>query len=131
MSKVSDKPDAERRWDRSDQRELAIILDLYDLTLYLIQRYERFPRHHPYGLGSAIKTRLQTLLGLLVRAKYSLRASTKSVLAVIEDPVEQAEGLGSDLRLTRLDSARLRWRACLYEDQSPLFRPSDALPNSP
>ena len=31
--------------------ELKIISDFYDFTFYLIQRIEKFPRHHRYSLG--------------------------------------------------------------------------------
>ncbi len=31
-------------------QELKVISDFYDLMLYLIQRIEKFPRHHRYSL---------------------------------------------------------------------------------
>ena len=51
--------------------ELKVIQDFYDLMLYLIQRVEKFPRHHRYSLGITIENRLQEMLGLLLRAKFS------------------------------------------------------------
>ena len=51
--------------------ELRVISDFYDFALYLSQRIERFPRHHRYALGQSIEQRLQLILGLLLRAKYS------------------------------------------------------------
>jgi hypothetical protein len=50
--------------------ELKVISDFYDFTLWLVQRVEKFPRHHRYSLGTAIENRLQTILALLLRAKY-------------------------------------------------------------
>ena len=35
--------------------ELKVIQDFYDLMLYLIQRVEKFPRHHRYSLGITIE----------------------------------------------------------------------------
>ncbi|MBV8780212.1 MAG: diversity-generating retroelement protein Avd [Phycisphaerae bacterium] len=52
------------------EQELKVISDFYDFMLYLIQRVETFPRHHRYSLGIAIENRLQTILALLLRAKY-------------------------------------------------------------
>jgi hypothetical protein len=52
-------------------QELKVIQDFYDFTLWLIQHTEKFPRHHRYSLGMAIENRLQRVLELLLRAKYS------------------------------------------------------------
>ena len=52
-------------------QELKVISDFYDFMLWLIKHTEKFPRHHRYSLGVAIENRLQSLLGLLLRAKYS------------------------------------------------------------
>jgi len=52
-------------------QELKIISDFYDFMLWIIKHTEKFPRHHRYSLGLAIENRLQLLLGLLLRAKYS------------------------------------------------------------
>ena len=32
-------------------QELKVISDYYDLMVYLVQRIEKFPRHHRYSLG--------------------------------------------------------------------------------
>jgi hypothetical protein len=50
--------------------ELKVIADFYDFMLWLIQHTEQFPRHHRYSLGVAMENRLQTILALLLRAKY-------------------------------------------------------------
>jgi len=50
--------------------ELKVISDFYDFTLWLVQRVEKFPRHHRYSLGTAIENRLQTILAHLLNAKY-------------------------------------------------------------
>ena len=52
-------------------QELKIIADFYDFMLWLVQHVEKFPRHHRYSLGIAIENRLQTILSLLLRAKYA------------------------------------------------------------
>lgn len=51
-------------------KPLQVIQDCYDLTAYLVQRVEKFPRHHRYSLGLAIESRLQTVLALLICARY-------------------------------------------------------------
>ena len=51
--------------------ELKVIADFYDFALWLIRHVEKFPRHHRYSLGRDIEARLQTILALLLRAKYS------------------------------------------------------------
>ena len=50
--------------------ELKVIGDFYDFMLWTIRHTEKFPRHHRYSLGIAIENRLQSILGLLLRAKY-------------------------------------------------------------
>ena len=52
-------------------RELQVIQDFYDFMLWLVRHTEKFPRHHRYSLGVAMENRLQTILELLLRAKYS------------------------------------------------------------
>ena len=52
-------------------KELKVIADFYDFMLWTIRHVEKFPRHHRYSLGLAIENRLQRLLELLIRAKYS------------------------------------------------------------
>ena len=52
-------------------QELKVIQDFYDYTLWLTQHVEKFPRHHRYSLGITIENNLQTILSLLLRAKYS------------------------------------------------------------
>ncbi|HOW72828.1 MAG TPA: diversity-generating retroelement protein Avd [Phycisphaerae bacterium] len=51
--------------------ELKVIADFYDFMLWMIQHTEEFPRHHRYSLGLAMENRLQTILTLLLTAKYS------------------------------------------------------------
>ena len=52
-------------------QELKVIADFYDFMLWLIRHTEKFPRHHRYSLGLAMENRLQGILELLLRAKYS------------------------------------------------------------
>jgi len=52
-------------------RELKAISDFYDFMLWLIRHTEKFQRHHRYNLGLGMENRLQTILELLLRAKYS------------------------------------------------------------
>lgn len=58
-------------------QELKVISDSYDLTLYLSQRISKFPRQHRYSLGLSMENRLQTLLALLIRAKYTSGGESK------------------------------------------------------
>ena len=52
-------------------QELKVIQDFYDFMLWLVQHTEKFPRHHRYSLGLAMENRLQRILQLLLRAKFS------------------------------------------------------------
>jgi hypothetical protein len=52
-------------------QELKVIADFYDFMLWMIRHTEKFPRHHRYSLGIAIENRLQIILGLLLRGKYT------------------------------------------------------------
>ena len=52
-------------------QELRVITDYYELMLWLIQRVEKFPRHHRHSLGVQIENRLHLILGLLLEAKYT------------------------------------------------------------
>jgi len=52
-------------------RELKVIQDFYDFVLWLIRHIEKFPRHHRYSLGRDIEGRLQGILAMLLRAKFS------------------------------------------------------------
>ena len=40
--------------------------------LWLIKHTDKFPRHHRYSLGVSLENRLQTILGLLLRAIFRL-----------------------------------------------------------
>ena len=51
-------------------QELKVISDYYDFMLWMMRHTEKFPRHHRYSLGTRIETRMQTILGLLLKAKY-------------------------------------------------------------
>jgi hypothetical protein len=52
-------------------KELKVIQDFQDLSLYLMERIMTFPRNLRYGLGLAMEKRLQDLLALFIRAKYA------------------------------------------------------------
>ena len=54
-------------------QELKVIQDFYDFMLWLVSHTEKFPRHHRYSLGLSMETRLQRILELLLRAKFSRR----------------------------------------------------------
>lgn len=51
--------------------ELQVLQDFYDFTLWLMRHTEKFPRHHRYSLATAIEARLQRVLELLLRAKFT------------------------------------------------------------
>lgn len=82
------KSEPTQRGRRSERDELKVILDFYDLMLYVVQRCEKFPRHHRYSLGIAIENRLQNILALLIKAKYTQRQSKRQTLAIINTELE-------------------------------------------
>jgi hypothetical protein len=84
-------------------QELKVISDCYDFILYLSRRIAKFPRQHRYSLGQSMEKRLQVLLALLIRAKYTLASAEKSgllrdaniELEVLRFQVRQALDLGA------------------------------------
>ena len=76
--------------------ELKIIQDLYDFILWMTGHIEKFPRHHRYSLGLAMENRLQRILELLLRAKYS-----KDKRAILQDANIELEILRFQLRLAK------------------------------
>ncbi|MBI4603832.1 MAG: diversity-generating retroelement protein Avd [Planctomycetes bacterium] len=86
-------------------QELKVISDFYDLMLYLIQRIEKFPRHHRYSLGIAMENRLQAILALLLQAKYSREKAEHLAKANLELEVLRFQArLAKDLRALPLNS---------------------------
>ena len=51
-------------------RQVPVILKLYDLTLWTLNHTARFPRHHRHSLGTRIEATLLDLLDLLIAARY-------------------------------------------------------------
>lgn len=76
--------------------ELKVISDFYDFALYLIQRVEKFPRHHRYSLGIAIDNRLQELLALLLRAMF-----LRDKAALLEEANIQLDILRFQVRMAK------------------------------
>jgi hypothetical protein len=84
-------------------QELKVISDCYDLILYVSQRISKFPRQHRYSLGQSMEQRLQVLLALLIRAKYTSASPEKAgllrdaniELEVLRFQVRQALDLGA------------------------------------
>lgn len=76
--------------------ELKIISDFYDLTLWLTQHTEKFPRHHRYSLGLAIENRVQNILSLLLRAKYS-----HNKVPILNDANIELESLRFQIRIAK------------------------------
>lgn len=76
--------------------ELKIITDFYDFMLWMIGHTEKFPRHHRYSLGLAIENRLQHVLGLLIRAKY-----TKEKTELLKEINVELEILRFQLRMAK------------------------------
>ena len=75
-------------------QELKVIQDFYDFMLWLIQHTEKFPRHHRYSLGVAMENRLQRILELLLRAKY-----TRDTAGYLNDANVELEVLRFQVRL--------------------------------
>ena len=77
-------------------KELKVIADFYDFMLWLIRHAEKFPRHHRYNLGTSMENRLQTILALLLRAKY-----TKDKASFLTDANIELEVLRFQVRLAK------------------------------
>ncbi len=77
-------------------QELKIIADFYDFTLWMIKHTEKFPRHHRYSLGMSIENRLQNLLELLIRAKF-----TKEKVSLLSDANVELELLRFQIRMAK------------------------------
>ena len=69
-------------------RELKVIQDFYQLSTYLLQRVQKYPRNLRYGLGAAIERRLQDLLSLFIQAKYATAQDRADVLREINIELE-------------------------------------------
>ena len=54
----------------ADERDVPVILKLYDLMLWSLNHTARFPRHHRYSLGLRIESTLFDLLDTLIEARY-------------------------------------------------------------
>lgn len=52
-------------------QELKVIADFYDFMLWLTRHTEKFPRHHRHSLGVSMENRIQAILALLLRAKFT------------------------------------------------------------
>jgi hypothetical protein len=59
-------------------KELKIIQDFYDFMLWMIKHIEKYPRHHRYSLGRDMESGMQTILKLLLNAKF--RKNKKDIL---------------------------------------------------
>ena len=103
-------------------QELKVIADFYDFMLWLIRHTEKFPRHHRYSMGVAMENRLQDILKLLLRAKYSKQKAgflndANIELEVLRFQLRLGHGCGGDAdqepRARRRSSAKDRgadWR---------------------
>lgn len=81
-------------------KELKAIADFYDFMLWLVRHTGQFPRHHRYSLGRDMEARLQAILGLLLRAKYSRRKAGHLTGANIElETLRFQVRLAKDLRI--------------------------------
>jgi len=76
--------------------ELKVIQEFYDFALWLTQHVGKFPRHHRYSLGMAMEGRVQTILGLLIRAKYS-----REKAAYLKDANVEMEILRFQVRMAK------------------------------
>lgn len=88
-------------------QELKVIADFYDFMLWTTRHTEKFPRHHRYSLGLAIENRLQKVLGLLLRAKYSREKS--AILGEVNIELETLRfqlRMAKDLKVLPLKSQR-------------------------
>lgn len=82
--------------------ELKIIADLYDFMIWLIRHTKKFSRHRRCNLGVAMENRLQAILSLLLRARYS-KAKAEPLtqanleLEMLRFNLRLAEGAGGEI----------------------------------
>jgi len=76
--------------------ELKVIADFYDFALWTLGHTEKFPRHHRYSLGTDIERRLYTILGGMIRAKYS-----KDKAALLQGVNVELEVLRFQMRIAK------------------------------
>jgi hypothetical protein len=50
---------------------LPVIADTFELWRYLVQRIEKFPRHHRHSLGLQIESKIQAIFGELLRCQHT------------------------------------------------------------
>jgi len=86
-------------------KDLKIISDFYDLMLWTIHHTEKFPRHHRYSIGVSIENRLQTILSMLLKARYSKERNAYLFDANIElDVLRFQIRLAKDLKVLPVKS---------------------------
>ncbi len=86
-------------------QELKVISDFNDFMLWMIRHTERFPRQHRYSLGIVIENRLQTILALLLKAKYRVDKAAYLNEANVElDILRFQIRLATDLKALTIDS---------------------------
>ena len=91
--------------DSKQVQELKVVQDTYDFTLWLLGQIEKFPRQHRYSLGIDMEKRLQRVLELLLRAKYSRRKTDYLNDANIEMEILRFQlRLAKDLRALSVKS---------------------------
>ena len=76
--------------------ELKVIQDFYDLILWTVNHTSKFPRHHRHSLGVDMENRLQAILALLLRAKY-----TRDRFAFLDEANLELEILRFQVRLAK------------------------------
>jgi hypothetical protein len=69
-------------------QELQVIQDCYDLSVLVLKRVQQFPRNQRYGLGRSIESRMEWILALMLRAKYSPRIEKDAVLRDVNIELE-------------------------------------------
>jgi len=69
-------------------QELQVIQDCYDLSLLVLKRVQQFPRNQRYGLGRSIESRMEWILALLLRCKYSPRGEKDGILRDVNIELE-------------------------------------------
>jgi len=76
--------------------ELKVIQDFYDFILWTVNHTSKFPRHHRHSLGVDIERRMQSILALLLRAKY-----TRERALLLDEANLELEILRFQLRLAK------------------------------
>jgi len=96
----------------ASEREIPVLLKLYDLTVWTLNHTARFARHHRFSLGTRIEQTLFDALDVLGEARYAREKQGLLDRAnMLLDRLRLQMRLAKDLRLLPLNSYEHQARA--------------------